>query len=279
MVASRILAAAVLLVSGCLRSDDGGNAGKDDETLDVRIATDDQAVVGQLVELLAYIPGDGYQDLEDVSWLWNIESAPAGSAISLPDATGSFIEIVPDVRGYYLVRVEGIREGVGAGEATAVVEVFEYGVGLTIQLTWSTPEGDVDLHLVNLTESGVFGEEPFDCYYSNKSPDWPPAGPGGDPTLDVDDVQGFGPENISITETVPAAYRVFAHYFSDHGFGPTDATIRIALLDSALHIDTQTLPQTGAVWMVADVDTGLQTVTPIDVLTNDTAIGFAPASK
>lgn len=273
-VASKRLLAVAVLVSGCTGSKGGGA-----ESLSIEVDGNDQVVVGAWVHLLAYIPGEGYQDLQDVAWTWTIESAPTGSAIALQAANDSLIEVAPDLPGFYLFRVEGHREGGGSGEATAIVQAYEFGVGLVVRLEWNTPSNDVDLHLVNLTEGGVFRTAPFDCYYANGNPDWPPDGPSGDPQLDLDDVNGYGPENIAVTETIPAVYRVYAHYFSDDALGATDATVEIGLLDAALYSDTQTLPQTGALWVVADVDTGLGSVTPIDVLTNDTAAGFARASK
>ena len=45
------------------------------------------------------------------------------------------------------------------------------------------------------------------------------------PTLDVDDTDGFGPENITIPMLVPGLYRVAVHGFDGAG----DATVRVVL--------------------------------------------------
>ena len=50
--------------------------------------------------------------------------------------------------------------------------------------------------------------------------------------LDIDDVNGYGPENI---KTVPGytggEYEVKIHYYSDHFNGPTIPTVRVVYVD------------------------------------------------
>ena len=108
-------------------------------------------------------------------------------------------------------------------------------VGLTIKLTWDSDLCDVDSHLV--APGGALFDCDSDCFYSNPSPDWGVAQSwADDPFLDVDDVDGFGPENINITEPQPGTYRFVVHYFSDTydgGFGgggastSTNATVEL----------------------------------------------------
>src|SRR5690606_11993620 len=48
------------------------------------------------------------------------------------------------------------------------------------------------------------------------------------PSLDIDDKDGEGPENINIDDPNPCAwYAVGLHYFDDQGLGPSFATVRI----------------------------------------------------
>jgi murein DD-endopeptidase MepM/ murein hydrolase activator NlpD len=95
-------------------------------------------------------------------------------------------------------------------------------------LTWDTAGTDVDLHV---TDS--LGHHAF---YGNKL-----AIPNG--VLDYDDVDGFGPETFTVT-TRPAGvtYTISVHYYSDHGHGPTTATVKV-YLDGALQ-QTFTTPLT-----------------------------------
>jgi len=97
-------------------------------------------------------------------------------------------------------------------------------LSLWTELRWNTDGTDVDFHLLPPGASfpGSFWTS-ADCYYSSRAPSW-----GG--YLDVDDVDGYGPEHI----TVPAVsdtgtYRLFVHYFSDHTDGTTATTAFVSV--------------------------------------------------
>jgi hypothetical protein len=107
-----------------------------------------------------------------------------------------------------------------------------------VQLVWDTPNdnnqldgvgSDVDVHLLH--PSGRWNERPFDCFWQNLEPDWGVEGrPGDNPSLDIDDVDGWGPENINYDNpTNGLRYSVGVHYFSDHGYGSSYVTLRIYL--------------------------------------------------
>lgn len=120
----------------------------------------------------------------------------------------------------------------GAGGGTALVtltgEVIPpppTATAISIVSRWNSNGTDVDLHLVrpNGTEFDT-----SDCYYANPSPDWGVQNDMSDnPYLDVDDVDGFGPETINLSQTANGQYRVMLHYFSDHFNGPTQATVEV----------------------------------------------------
>jgi hypothetical protein len=110
--------------------------------------------------------------------------------------------------------------------------------GLHWELSWDTAYGDVDQHVLNVTrvaDAGWFTTD--DCHWANPTPDWGPAGAAANPTLDIDDTDGYGPENTTIT-TSPASgtYTAGIHYYCSHslgrgtvapGDGPTDGTMRV----------------------------------------------------
>jgi hypothetical protein len=89
------------------------------------------------------------------------------------------------------------------------------GQGLHIRMTWSTDLNDIDMHL--LAPGGSFFECPGDCYFGNRGPDWGQQGDfADDPFLDLDDVDGHGPENINIEEPQAGTYTLIAHHYDDH---------------------------------------------------------------
>jgi uncharacterized protein YfaP (DUF2135 family) len=86
-----------------------------------------------------------------------------------------------------------------------------------VRITWDKDDTDVDLH---------FSWNGSDCYYANKSPTWGDASTS--PTLDVDDVNGYGPENITI-DALPGdgSYKMWVRYYSDHDNGGTTVNATI----------------------------------------------------
>jgi len=83
-------------------------------------------------------------------------------------------------------------------------------------LYWDTDGTDVDLWVTDPE-----GEK---CYFANRTT-------ASGLKLDVDDVNGYGPENITGESDLPAGdYLVQLHYFSDHGTGlASDCTVVITL--------------------------------------------------
>ncbi|MBU1899701.1 hypothetical protein KKB55_18320 [Myxococcota bacterium] len=96
-----------------------------------------------------------------------------------------------------------------------------------IQLVWDTPDDadqtdqegtDIDLHLLH-PRGTQWQMGPLDCFYANPNPDWGVVGPANNCTLDIDDVNGAGPENINVrepedTSSLGSPYRIGVHYYS-----------------------------------------------------------------
>ncbi|RPI15069.1 MAG: hypothetical protein EHM58_14925 [Ignavibacteriae bacterium] len=88
---------------------------------------------------------------------------------------------------------------------------------LCTELRWNTNYSDVDFHLLPPNSSFSDLWTTYDCYYGNKTPSW-----GG--VLDVDDVDGYGPEHITITNwSSPGSYDLYIHYYDDHSAGKSNA--------------------------------------------------------
>ncbi len=102
---------------------------------------------------------------------------------------------------------------------------------LQVTLTWNTDETDVDL----------FVQEPdgtWTCYYSE----------GTTSELDVDDTDGYGPENIYVApgEADDGVYKVYVGFYS--GEGCTTATIKITTFDNTPQKQTATFIRQSCEW-------------------------------
>jgi hypothetical protein len=87
-------------------------------------------------------------------------------------------------------------------------------LGLRIEVKWDSDLCDVDSHLLN--PAGSFFDCDNDCHFGNPAPDWGVTSDWmDDPFLDVDDVDGYGPENINVSEPAPGTYRFIVHYYLD----------------------------------------------------------------
>lgn len=88
---------------------------------------------------------------------------------------------------------------------------------MLVLLSWDKDDTDVDTH--------IFSQGSEVAYYSLSQP-W------GD--LDIDDVDGFGPETFTSKPGVEGnLYEVKVHYYSDHGNGSTVATARVLYYDAS----------------------------------------------
>lgn len=100
-----------------------------------------------------------------------------------------------------------------------------------VQLTWDTgPSSDIDLHLLRPGGSITTSN---DCYYGNcqgVALEWGATGAAGNPILDVDDTEGWGPENIFIASGAEAGqYRIIVHNYD--GSLATSATVKLYFND------------------------------------------------
>ena len=103
---------------------------------------------------------------------------------------------------------------------------------LQVTLTWNTDETDVDL----------FVQEPdgtWVCYWNDS---------GTTAELDVDDTDGYGPENIYVApgEADDGVYKVYVGFYS--GEGCTTATIKITTFDNTPQKHTATFTRQSCEW-------------------------------
>ena len=199
------------------------------------------------------LDGRGSSDAEGsiVSYQWEVSRRPDGSTAQLiPNGEVPNPTFFLDLAGQYLFTLRVFDEqGVEACDPAEIVAIVTPCEAIHIQCVWETPGdpnrfdtgagagSDVDCHLLH--PNGAWDEAPWDCHWKNREPNWGDSGSSADdPSLDIDDTDGWGPENINLDEpagttTTPVVYSVGAFYFGDHGYGPSDVTVRI-FLDGSL---------------------------------------------
>ena len=156
-----------------------------------------------------------------------------------------------------------------------------------IELFWNTPndpdetdEGpdagtDLDLHFLHPWASGPDVDEdgepdgwfdiPFDCFWFNSHPNWASFDPAidDDPGLDRDDTDGAGPENLNLNIPEDVTYRVGVHYWNDHGYGASFATVRVYIYaDLVFELPGIELVNTD-MWEVCTIDWDSGAIEPI----------------
>ncbi len=136
-------------------------------------------------------------------------------------------------------------------------------VGLHVRLAWDTDLTDVDLHLVG--PGGQLWTCAGDCYFSNPNPNWSdPMEFRDDPFLDVDDVDGFGPENINLEAPAPGTYRVVVQYWADHAGDVPDATVELLEFGNVIaSYGPGRMGRVNDVWEVVDIQYPGPVLTPL----------------
>jgi hypothetical protein len=192
---------------------------------------------------------NGFTPLE---YQWKVLTRPQGSDedIQLDPDTTPTVDLYTDVAGTWEVELVVTNQiGTSSEPAVCVMEARPEDE-IHVELSWSTPSADVDLHLVQ-GGSQLF-DVPQDCNYCNPNPDWGTNSDDDDPRLDIDDQGGYGPENINIFTAEAGTYDVKVHYFAPHGDGPTTATVKV-WLGGTLMFDGNRVLQNDDVWSVGTI--------------------------
>ena len=236
-------------------------------------------------------------DGRPIRYQWNVIQRPMGS-MAVPvesfadplhpedggladDSATPSAQFFVDIAGEYLLELE-VTDRLGATapsnscpQAGAQVRIVAEPLSdIHLQLLWATnrdnaPDddmgADLDLHLGHPSRSGWF-DAMFDCYYTNPAPDWGIRNqPIDDPSLDIDDIGGGGPENINLnnpenTQALGGQYSVGVHYFratrANFGggdYGTSRVTVRVYLGGDLAYEGDKELNQTNDFWEVGGV--------------------------
>ena len=210
---------------------------------------------------------------------WSVDQPIGSMSVFLPSATAPDPTFEANVAGTYVFRLDVWSE---TGEASCMPAEYTVFVNpdeaIHVELLWSTPndedqtdEGpeagaDLDLHFRHPYATGedVDGDgkpdgwfdQPFDCFWFNPHPNWGSLDPlkDDDPGLDRDDTDGAGPENVNLN--IPEdglTYDIGVHYWNDHGYGPSAATLRLYIYSSLVFQVSDVQLANHDLWQVATV--------------------------
>lgn len=172
---------------------------------------------------------------------WSVQ-APDGSTSTIRPATDSRdINFQPNLVGSYTFTLK-VWDSFGTQSCADATQTFFATAdgGIHVELLWHTPsdldesdEGigagtDIDLHFMDPRSSGWF-DAFYDANWLNTNPDWGQAGNDlDDPSLDRDDTDGAGPENMNVEQPPSGTcYEIGAHYWDDWSYGFSLATVRV----------------------------------------------------
>jgi len=214
-----------------------------------------------------------------VAYRWTVLRRPDDSTARIaPHEGAAQATFFLDLAGEYVFELE-VTDNFGATSDPACRVVVEAipDEDIHIQLVWDTPAdpdqtdrgfgagSDVDLHL--LYPLGDWFCAPEDTCYANPNPDWgAPFDRSDDPSLDINNTDGAGPENINLDRPENnRVYRVGVHYHEDHGYGPSFVTVRI-FVQGVLRFElaNKRLAGTDQFWDVGTIAWPSGHITPID---------------
>lgn len=196
------------------------------------------------------------------SYEWVVTERPLGSSAYF-EGTGPDRTMIPDLPGHYAAMLTvATVEGLTATCETSVDVVP--GQELWIQLTWTMPSDDLDLHLLR------DGGDPYsgnDCWFANcrdHELGWGLAiNDKDDPSLNLDDIEGLGPETMEIPEPADGVYEVVVNdFWGRWNEAANEATVKIYVRGVLTWTDTRTLAGDDTLTSFATVDWPSGVVTP-----------------
>ncbi len=202
--------------------------------------------------LKSIAPGGG----SIAKYQWTVKQ-PVGSAQPLmPNATMPTPTLLANTAGEYefCLEVWDNMDTKSCSAACTKVLVVPNNA-IHVELLWDTPAdsdqgdtgpaagADLDLHFAHPLASeqdldcdgtpDPWFNNPWDTFWFNNKPPWGSSSSSDDdPGLDLDDTDGAGPENLNLAKPEgsvddPQYYSVGVHYWNDHGYGASYATVAI----------------------------------------------------
>lgn len=219
-----------------------------------------------------------------LTFSWALVSRPMDSAAVMATNEGPDNDLWLDLAGTYVVELIATSDDGRVSEPATLTLYAIADQDVHIQLVWDNPNdpnqqdswgSDVDIHLLH--EGGVWNQKPWDCFWQNLEPDWGvehgfngmPVGYDDDPSLDIDDLDGWGPENINLDNPMAGKkYDVGVHYFEDHGYGAAFVTVRLYLGGVLVFEQRRQRMTDQEFWKVLQIDWPSRQVTPINIVSD-----------
>ncbi len=191
------------------------------------------------------------------TYKWTAKQPGGSTQVFLPGSNFPNPTFTANAAGEYVFCLEVTDANNQKSCAPACVTVLVIPEeAIHVELLWNTPAdpdqsdsgpaagADMDLHFAHYLAGGLdidcdgkkdpWFANPFDTFWFNHNPNWGSASPTADddPSLDLDDTDGAGPENLNLAHPEgsikkAAFYHVGVHYWNDHGFGSSQAQVNV----------------------------------------------------
>ena len=194
----------------------------------------DPAEIAPHYETATWIGEDSFDPSggEITEYEWTLVTRPEGSTSYISNGGPNRPNFSPDLAGTYVGQLVVYNEwGRASDPCEATLEAIPRE-SLWVELYWEHDSDDMDLHIVRPNGSL---ETDGDCYYWNcVSGGWLDWGVIGfaddDPSLDIDDITGTGPENTNILFPENGVFEIWVHDFPGSVFTPANTVyVRIYL--------------------------------------------------
>ncbi|MBI5609322.1 MAG: hypothetical protein HY902_10640 [Deltaproteobacteria bacterium] len=215
---------------------------------------------------------------------WTVKQPAGSNQPLLPNATFANPTLLANAAGEYTFCLDvWDQNDQQSCTPTCVTVLVIPNDAIHVELLWDTPAdpdqtdtgpaagADMDLHFghplaaeLDLDCDGTadpWFANPWDTFWFNAQPEWgsPSAAVKDNPSLDLDDTDGAGPENLNLIQPEgelddAVAYSVGVHYWNDHGYGTSYATVSIyiqgglALQFTKVKMDPLDMWYVGKIW-------------------------------
>ena len=191
-----------------------------------------------------------------VDYHWTLNSKPTGSQVIMQSGGADRGPFYPDLAGDYVAELVVTNDLGFESDPCEVTLMAVPGQDLWIQMSWTHAGDDMDLHL---TRNNGSVNTTDDCYYGNCV-----GGNSWGASLDMDDIPGTGPENITMQTPAAGTYRVSVHDFpSSVNNTPNDVEVTIFLGGVQVWTDTRTIRTEDSYTDYAEISYPSATITPL----------------